>query len=967
MHRVAWLAMLVLVLVVPGRLAAQLARVAGTVRTQRGAPLAGARVRVEGGGATESDARGAWALELEAGAPRVLLLAAIGHEPERVPLPALTPGARHVVAVTLRPLVALDALTVVARRERPLLDTEGAGTGGALEAAEVEALPVDAREPLALAWNVPGIAQAQAFFGDAPLLSVNGGNALSTQHTLDGLDNNEGFLGGPRVELPLGALERLDARVNSYSAEWGRSPTGIIDQQSRAGGLRRQGDLFAYWRPGRPLDARLPVPFGGVPEAIARRQDGFQRLQVGGALAGPLARDRTFGSAAAELTREDEDRIGSTALAPFLGTEARRKLKLFGRIDHGWSATQVTTLRVAASATDRAGEGNGVITPEADLTTRRIGTLAALTHRSTLRGGRAGNTVSAQLGTFAWSFPPTASDFTRPQVTVVTPGLATQAVVGSSNFVFDERETQLQLRDVFETQLGRRHTLRAGADVVTAWFRLGAAGTNPNGSYVVVNDGDIPAPAGRPLTFADIPATARVLSYTMDASPQQVDLTQTVAGAFVEDRWRVSPSLLLVAGVRWDFDDLTTRGDSRADLDNVQPRLSFNWLRRPTHVVRGGIGLYAGKLPYAIYSDAVQLGANGNAVVTFAGADAPAYLQGPTPAQLRQRRDQLPPREVFQLFARGIGQPVSRQATLGTQLQLGRDWAVAVDAIWMETRGLPRLLDLNPSSRRIGPGDVTDQPCASAFSCPADASRPVAPVAGGARRISTAESGGRARYRALYVQARRQLSRSWTVDANWTWSHAENDTEDINFSAAVANCFARERVDAVTGQACTTDEWADANNDRRHRVTVRAVHTWRDRVRVALIGDVQSGLPANRLAGVATPQGNAVYDLLGVGPVRGNGFIGNANRLAGVPRNGERLPGYANVSVSVAWLAPVGGQDLELRADAFNLLNTVHWGGFPNGLGGGGTRTQYGRPGDPILLFTPGPPRQVQLSARWLF
>jgi outer membrane receptor protein involved in Fe transport len=117
----------------------------------------------------------------------------------------------------------------------------------------------------------------------------------------------------------------------------------------------------------------------------------------------------------------------------------------------------------------------------------------------------------------------------------------------------------------------------------------------------------------------------RVLSYTIDAAQKQVDLTQTLWGAFVEDRWRLSPALTLQAGVRWDYDDLTSRGNSSPDLDNLQPRLSFNWLASPTQVVRGGAGLYAGKFPYAVYSDAVQFGPQGNQTVRFEGEQAPPF------------------------------------------------------------------------------------------------------------------------------------------------------------------------------------------------------------------------------------------------------------------------------------------------------------------------------------------------------
>jgi outer membrane receptor protein involved in Fe transport len=946
----------------PGILAGQQsqATVHGIVRTQDGEPLAGARVAFGGAGLGSTDQAGRFTIAVPAHTPAAVHFSALGHRPDSVAVGALPAGSRTEISVTLARLFVLDALTVVSRRERPLVDTESGATGGALEAHEIEALPTDARDPLSLAANIPGVAQATGFFGDAPPLTINGQNALYAQYLLDDLDNNEGFLGGPRVELPLGALERLEVLTNGYGAAFGRSPSGVVNAFSRAGGPVWAGDVFAYWRPGHPLDAEPKRVTPGVDP------EGFQRLQIGAGAGGPIAGNQTFVFGAVEYVSEDEDRIGSTARTQFIGTERRQTLKLLGRADHGWSPSQTTTLRVALSSVSRAGQGTGVIVPEADVTTRRIGSIAALTHRTGFGSGRGANTATVQLGTYRWYFPPTRSDFSRPQVTIRSADDSTiEAVVGSSNFVFDEAERQLQLRNVVELAAGS-HTLRAGADLIRSWFELTGAGTNPLGAYEVLNDGRIVAD-GEFVSFTDIPADVPVMSYTVDASPVQVNLTQTLVGAFVEDRWRVAPDVMLVAGVRWDYDDITSRGESDPDLDNVQPRLSLNWLRTPTSVIRGSVGRYTGKLPYAVYSDAVQFGPDGNAIVTFTGDAAPGYLEGPTPTELQERRDQLPPREIRRAFALGLEQPTSWQANVGTQMQLGDDWGLSLDAVWVETRDLPRSIDLNPLPTRIGPNDTEHQPC-DGPGCPGDDERPVPPVAGSFRRLTTTESGGRARYLGLYAAVRRRMSQGWTLDANWVWSRARTDTEDINFNASQANCFGEDRRDAYTGAPCTSDEWADAVNDRRHKLTLRSIHTFADRLRVALVGDYQTGLPANRVAGVVSPDGGiAFHDLDGSGPIYGDGFIGNRDRYYGVQRNSERLPGFFELSGSAAYLLPLGTNRIELRADVFNAFNATQWAGFATGVPGGGSRTQVGRPGDPLRLGQPGRPREIQLSARYVF
>lgn len=934
------LSLLLLLVAHPAALSAQQeGRVRGVVRAQSGRPLVGVEISVAGTPVrATTDSLGRFELLVEAGRAGRLTATLTGYVPEERSLAALAVGSLREVAFTLAPLAQLAVRQVVARRARPMVNASDAATGGAVESAELRTLPADARDPVALAFTIPGVAQARGFFGDAPKLSISGSNALYTQYTIDGLDNNEGFLGGPRVEFPLAALSRLEVLASSYSAEAGRSPSGVVNYESRSGGERWEGEAFVYNRPGIPFDARARLtPRGERPDDFRRAQEGFRRTQVGGAYGGPIAPGRTYGFGAVEYSHENQDRISSTARATFLGRELRETWKGSLRLDHGWSPDQTTTIRFAISHAQRAGEGSGIVAPEADITTIRAGSVTSLTHRSAWDQGRTSNTVSLQLATYRWDFPPTRSDFATPQVTILDRDSIPVGIVGSSNFIFDESELQFQWRDVLERHLGSRHTLRAGADIAASSFRLTGSSTNPAGAYEVVNEGNIPSSGGR-YRLADIPADVFVRSYTIDAAQKQVDLTQALYGLFIEDRWRPRADVTIRAGLRWDYDDLTSRGASAPDLDNLQPRVSVNWLLSPNSVLRAGAGRYAGKLPYAVYSDAVQFGPTGNQTVTFRGAAAPRFLQGPKAVELD--RSTLPPREIRETFALGIEQPMSAQFTLGYQRQLSRTLAVSFDAVHVDTRNLPRSWDLNAQSARIGPADTVGVSTAAG-----DRSRPLSPATGGFRRLTTTESGGRSTYSALASTLRFDAGPAWMLDGNWIWSHAISDTEDINFNATQGNEFDAER--------------ADANNDRRHKVSVRATWNGHTPLHLSAIADYQTGTPINRIA--------FFRDLTGAGGTYGDGFIGNYQRFHGVPRNGERLPDAFNVNASASYDLRVGSSTVILRAEAFNLLNRFNLSGYPAGIGGGGSATQLGRPGDPITFTTAGPPRQVQLSLTWRF
>ena len=100
------------------------------------------------------------------------------------------------------------------RPELPLAKTGTPALGGTLSETQVEQLPVNGRDLISLAYLIPGAAPARGFYNLAPRLTINGSSSLVTNYTVDGFDNTDLFLGGPKVPVTIGSTQNLAVMVN---------------------------------------------------------------------------------------------------------------------------------------------------------------------------------------------------------------------------------------------------------------------------------------------------------------------------------------------------------------------------------------------------------------------------------------------------------------------------------------------------------------------------------------------------------------------------------------------------------------------------------------------------------------------------------------------------------------------------------------------------------------------------------
>jgi hypothetical protein len=153
----------------------------------------------------------------------------------------------------------LEAVAVSAYERRDL-NNSNAEVAGELTLRELTRLPVEGRDITRALYRLPNISLATGFYPEAPVVAINGANSLFTQYLIDGMDNNENFLGGMRFAMPLGFTRHISALTNNFSAEYGLSSNGVINITSQSGTNTWTGEVFYLTRPGELLTPLRPSP-----------------------------------------------------------------------------------------------------------------------------------------------------------------------------------------------------------------------------------------------------------------------------------------------------------------------------------------------------------------------------------------------------------------------------------------------------------------------------------------------------------------------------------------------------------------------------------------------------------------------------------------------------------------------------------------------------------------------------------
>jgi hypothetical protein len=284
----------------------------GTVFDPAGAAVPNAKVRavntstnLEVSATTDSDGRYAFP-SLPPGGPYSVTVAAAGFNTEE--RSGLTLEVSQAARIDFTLKIGSTTETVEVTGAAPLIDPTSAAMGQVVTGESIVDLPLNQRNTYSLVFLAPGVQGDVSFTYNNMNFSINGGRPGTSDILVDGIPSspglanpNQGIAVFPSVE----SVQEFKVHTNAYSAEFGRSGSGIINLIYKSGTNQFHGSVFEFLR-NSDLDANSY--FANLNRTALPN---FKRNQFGTSLGGPVelprlyhGRNKTFFFAAYEGLRQ---------------------------------------------------------------------------------------------------------------------------------------------------------------------------------------------------------------------------------------------------------------------------------------------------------------------------------------------------------------------------------------------------------------------------------------------------------------------------------------------------------------------------------------------------------------------------------------------------------------------------------------------------------------------------------------
>jgi hypothetical protein len=715
------------------------------------------------------------------------------------------------------------------------------------------------------------------------------------------------------------AVREFQVVTDGASAEFGRMGGGYLNAITKSGSNELSGGLFYYYRPSSWVAKEVNV--SGKPGANDILD--FKTLQYGGSIGGPIIKDKLFYFVAFDLQRENRPQNfvwgGSTPVTLNSANPADAVLlskdgsyskrndgdNFFARFDWNVSTDHTLQLRLTKSSVKSI--------YNAGFTTAKEGT-AQDEYNTTALGLQWNWTLGANwLSEFKLNWnkdeQPRVAETSLPQVAISNVG--TYGKVPYTR-AFELKKTQISEAVTYFTPTLQ---VKGGMDLVLhdifeifAPFVEGAYSFNTPGLTNFEN--------GKWSTYSQNFGLNGLGGYEAG----KFDEKERDLALFIQSDWRISNSLKLGAGLRYDkqthpdFPILDASNPMATTLpltakvpgfDAVSPRLSLTWTPeadKGNTVVRASAGRFVSRTPAIFLYQAFTNNTARVGAYTFKSTDAaqlalaqslgiaygagfnpaapasinPAALASLTPAQ----KATLAGTAQISTFGSDFKNPSTNRYSLGVERAFQLGWVLGANATYAKSVNLERITDYNLAETSV---NAQGRPILT---------RPNPNY--GAMKIYVSDA--EAKYTAVTLSAKYQKPESpFTAQFYYTWSKAEdNDSNERNYNSW-----------GVQNPLRLNEDYSYGDNDRRHVLVGNGSY-------LEPFTKIQIGATLRYFSGMPyTPYFS--NDL--------NGDTMRVDRPVGTERNALRTASQTNVDLRLSREWKIARTHLSLSLDVFNLMN----------------------------------------------
>ena len=721
----------------------------------------------------------------------------------------------------------------------------------------------------------------------------------------------DGFTGG-RLP-PRESIREIRVNQNPFSAEYDRLGFGRVEILTKPGTERWRGQAGFEFED-ESFNSRNPFAFNRTAASGAAKRAPFQAREFGGNIGGSIIKSRL--SFFADFERQDTDGnalINARILDPSLNVTPFQlavvtpieRTTFSPRFDLQLNETNTLVGRYSYSRNGNINAGlNGF-----DLLSRAIDTsnnehTFQLTETAVI-----GTTINEARFQYIDRRDRREGDV-LPAINVLDAFNGGGSGIGTA--FGNDRRFEFQNNTTFTFG---SHSLKTGGRV--RHLRLeDSSPTNFAGAFTFTSLFDYRD------TINGVPG-ARPAQFSINGGDPLARVTQTDLGLYAQDDWRLRPDLTLSLGLRYEAQ---TNIDSSL---NFAPRFSFAYApgaasgSRARTVFRGGFGVFYERFGENLVLQTRRFnGINQQQfIINDSTPQGTALLDGvvfdedgtasniPTIDQLTAFA--LP--QTVRTVADNLQAPYTIQSSFSVEHQLPRNTTLSVTYINARTLHLLRQRNLNAPL----PGTITRDAQGRVTSA-------IYPT-GAPGNIFQFESSGRYNQNQLSVNVRSRFSRRMNVDANYSLSKADSDTDG-------AFTFPADPYDF-------SGEYGRAGFDIRHRLFLRSqIETiWGLRFDPFILAS--SGRPYNITTGVDA-NGDAIFNerptyaqLAAALAARGvvNSFTFDSSRANEIiPRNFGEGPSFFSVNLRASKTIGFGG-----KGNAAAAAGGQGGGGGRGGFGGG--------------------------------